>query len=572
MNRKARRAVALMLLPALAAALVFGCSRTGPGPASAAPDAMGPDDTLIITPPMESTTPFETADKIEHIALTVSDNGWLGWDIPMEADGEKSFTASVGHPNLIGQEAIPEIVHTGRVLLFNGEPLKDGGYAELHEVNTLTLIGYDGGVSEYTLTLKDTSNGLPTVMINTKGAEIASRTDYTDAVISILGTGAEDIRCQSAGIRLRGNSTSRYPKKPYRIKFEKKQNVLGLGKAKSWVLLAGFLDPSAIRSQLAFGLAAKINADTAKSTGSEVFAPRVRPVEVYLNGEYQGLYDLGDQLQANEIRVAIDESGDEGSTEPDVGYLVEFEVAGRVWAESTEGSANWTASSFIRNAGSSGGNQGGRLYFQFKLPENPNDEQKAYITGYLQEVNDRILARDKSVEELIDLDSFIDWYIVNELFKNADSHMQSSIYLYKDKGGKLVMGPVWDFDLSAGALTNAQLDSPEGWRTRNDEYCGWFKALFSDKMFADRLGERWQALRGAGIIDSLFAEMDQLEEELAIPAVRDFEMWHDEYIRYTYGSWIGLPKVVWKKDWPSQTAYLRDFLIRRVAWMDTMLK
>ncbi len=551
MKKFIKNITAILLISAIP--LVFGCS----------PEDV-PEDTQIPESDTESVVPAEFNGMI----LSTENNPWLMWEVEFPIIGGE-FVTDASHPNLAGQSVVPSFSYTGEKLLWNGVEYTFGDSVIIEETNTVTVYDASGASSEYTVKVTDTDHNIPTVIINTNGASIPDKLNYVDAEISILGSEG-DIYNAVAGIKLRGNSTMGYEKKPYRIKFDEKQEVLGIAKAKSWVLLANYLDPAAMRGELAFNFAARVNENTAETTGYTVFSPRMKPVDVYLNGEYIGLYDMGDHIQADKTRVAIDESGDDGSTETDIGYFIEVEVMERVLREGAEGYEDWSAYSYIENVGATGNMQENKLYFQFKLPEEPTDEQKAYITSYVQTVNDLILAHDEAVLDYIDLNSFVDWYIVNELFKNTDSLMQSSIYLHKDKGGKLFMGPVWDFDLSGGSQTSYDLEEPEGFWTKRDDHCGWFTALYEMEAFKTALTSRWAELRNEGITDAIFTDIDTFIEYAGAAAEADYAMWNESY-KSTFSAenaLIAVPELALTGSYSEQVEYLRNFLAKRITWLD----
>ncbi len=550
--------------------------------------------------------------QMTGISFTKENNPWLLWDVTFaEADGETVLKTEKNHPGLVGAEVVPSITFEGTSATFNGEPIVEGKTIKLKAENEIVVADTaNHNFAEYTVIVTEESNGLPVVLLDTNGAKIETKVDYVDVKISILGAdvyGAKNLYAapgtseDGAGIKLRGNSTMGYAKKPYRIKFDKKQDVLGLGKAKSWVLLADYLDPSSMRNQVAFNLANRINSNTAETTGFQVFSPRMKLVEVYLNGEYQGLYEMGDHMQANELRVAINELGDEEDKETKeklykdgelIGYFIEVEVQSRVLDEGEEGYEDWSDYSYITNVGSSSGkNQDPNknddvkedaLYFQFKLPEEPSAEHKKYITDLMQQVNDLILANDDAVWELVDMDSIIDWYIVNELFKNADSQMQSSIYFFKDgtldedgnekenPNTKLYMGPVWDFDLGAGGVSYGKMDDPTGWRTKNDEYCGWFRELFEMDSFKTALEARWADLHEKEILEAVYDDMRNFESYASEAAIADFDLWHSTYVEeVNKTSWLTVPEISTDSvNWETHVDYFESYLKARIAWLD----
>ena len=263
---------------------------------------------------------------------------------------------------------------------------------------------------------------------------------YINSSISMMNTQESyAFENKSAGIRLRGNTTLNLPKKSFRIKFDKKQSILGSSyKAKSWTLIANYLDRTLSRNYIAHELAEQF-ADVQ-------FASKHDWVEVYLNGEYLGVYLLCDQIQTGEGRVDIDErtiNEDIGKEPGDVGYLLEMD---QVAFKDGEENRDYIV---VKD----------KLY-AIKTPDTDSIDYNAnasctFISTYLE---DCFIAFDNmdytAVCDLIDVDSFVDTYIIQELFANTDVG-KYSFYLYKDSGGKLTAGPVWDFDISSGIVDYA---------------------------------------------------------------------------------------------------------------------
>ena len=558
--------------------------------------------------------------KLNSISFTQTDNPWLLWDVTFaEADGETVLKTEKDHPNLVSTEVIPSIDFEGTSVTFNGKTVVEGKAITLKAENELIVRDdVNHNFAEYTLIVTEKTNGLPVVLVDTvDDVDPADMTklEYTDANISVIGSDiydAKDIYYAVAGIKLRGNSTMGYAKKPFRIKFDKKQNVLGFGKAKSWVLLADYLDPSALRNQVAYKLADRVNKFTAEKTGFEVFSPRMNLVEVYVDDEFMGMYEMGDHMQANELRVNVNELGDEEDDETgeklynngeEIGYFIEVEVKDRVLKEGKDGYEDWSDYSYVVDVLPEGQwypqkvddkdtennyvireDDMGKsvMYFQFKLPEEPSDEQKEYITEQMQQVNDLLMKNDEAVWDILDMDSVIDWYLVNELFKNADSQMQSSVYFFKDgtldadgnekenPNTKLYMGPVWDFDLGAGGVSYGKMDDPTGWRTNNDEYCAWFKKMFEMDSFKEAVEQRWADLHEEGILESMFTDISYLEEFAGDAAVDNFDLWHSTYIEEVNAtSWMTVPAVSTESNnWETHVDYFEAYLKARIDWID----
>ncbi len=533
--------------------------------------------------------------RLIDLSFTQANNPWLLWDVTFnkECDGRVLDTAK-DHPNLIGRTAIPTFTAEGTVT-FNGTEIVSGETAVVLKAENDVIVTAGDLRAEYQVGITEETNGMPVVLIDTDGAPIPDKVNYVSSHISVLGAeiyGGEDIYAAVAGIKLRGNSTSAYDKKPYRIKFDKKQNVFGLGKAKSWVLLANYLDPAAMRNDIAYAFGERLATYTAQNGGAKLYVPRVRPVEVYLNGEFRGLYDMGDHVQVDSTRIDIDESGDEFDSndvqlfpEGNVGYYLEIEHATRVIPEwysekayyftiqksggtgtDTIYTGNLNADGSLETAGTGTSDT---LYVQIKTPEIPSHEQYTYIQTYVQNVNNLILAKDERVWDYIDIDSFVDWYLINELFKNTDSAFLSSIKMHKDKDGKLRMGPVWDFDIGAGAVAYNNVQNPTGWLTRADSYCGWYKTLFQMDTFTEAVEARWKGLRDEGIVSDIIVDIERLIAYMTPASEDNYDMWHDSYVNAVNNTgWLTVSSICLDGKWIENAQYYRNYMTARIQWFD----
>lgn len=269
---------------------------------------------------------------------------------------------------------------------------------------------------------------LPTVVINTVNGEIPydKEHDISSTVIIISDGGTSVLEKSETSIRERGNASREFPKKPWRIKFDKKQNVLDApAKAKKWTLINNYGDKTLMRNMLAF--------DIARAMGME-YVPYCTPVDVVLNGEYKGCYQLCDQVEVNAGRVDIDEmSPDDISGEALTGgYLVEVDAYAAdepVW---------------FRTA-------------HYGLPvtvKSPDDdeitsEQLQYIKDYFNMLEPMMKDTDPvtGYRSVFDNRSFIQHMLVNELAGNTDAYW--STFMFKRRNDPLIYtGPVWDFDIA----------------------------------------------------------------------------------------------------------------------------
>ena len=295
----------------------------------------------------------------------------------------------------------------------------------------------DYNKDEYNLFYETDALSMPVVKVTTQnGAKINSKEVYTPSTISVLNTDEKFLLDkQSAGIRLRGNSTVLASKKPYRIKFDSKTNLLGLNdgaKLKSWVLLAEHFDYSMTRNSLNFFIGSHLN----------FYCSDYKFVELYLNGEYQGVYLLCEQQQIDKHRINIEEYIEGETEELDTGYLLENDY---YYYEQED--------FYIEN------NVNGQvqdIYHWLVKSDTTKPEQLEYIQAFMQNIYNNIFggATKEELENLIDINSAVDMTIL-QLF-NADSDANSSFYVYRDKGGKLQFGAPWDADMAFGNLQHAK--------------------------------------------------------------------------------------------------------------------
>ena len=339
--------------------------------------------------------------------------------------------------------------------------------------------GIFAGCGEYTISCNDASyqvvfikaEGAGTIYINTESGSLdAVHADKENKEPGTIEIADEDGTVYYEGdldhIKGRGNSTWSLAKKPYNIKLNKKADLFGLGKSKKWTLLANANDNTMIRNQLNLGLAYALGITQ---------TPETAQVNLYVNGEYLGLYLLTERVEIDDYRVEIYdlESETEDVNEKDLdayplggaqksqkwstikyaeipnnpdditgGYLLEFEKIYRYPNE---------VSGFITDLGQA---------IVVKEPEYASKEQVEYISGYYQEFEEALYSSTgynslgKHYSEYIDLESLAGMYIIEEFLGNFDG-CSSSFFLYKDIGGKLYAGPAWDMDLSLGvALSN----------------------------------------------------------------------------------------------------------------------
>ncbi len=391
--------------------------------------------------------------------------------------------------------------------------------------------------------------GLPTVIINTVDAvePFDKETNIVSDVIIISDNGSKILEAD-ATTRQRGNASRTFPKKPYRIKFEKKQKVLDApSKAKKWTLINNYGDKTLMRNIVAF--------EAARRAGME-YVPWCQPVDLILNGEYKGCYQLCDQIEVREGRVDIDEM-----TPDDIagealtgGYLIEVDAY-----------ANEEISWFTSRNG---------IPVTIKAPA--DDEivpaQTAYITGAFNELDKRVFgnkyAGEGSYREILDVPSFLRHFIVGELSGNTDTYW--STYMFKRRNDpKFYVGPVWDFDI---AFENDNRTYPINnhsdyiyvyGSSANNMNTFVTRVVKRDPATAGEIKQLWARLRDtAGYDGESFGEyIDNQADAMSRSLDLNFTRWP------ILNQWVHQnPKVY--NSWQAAVNDLKSYVTARIDWLD----
>ena len=357
----------------------------------------------------------------------------------------------------------------------------------------------------------------PLAITTDGGGPVDSLEDYVEGSLSLDGV------TRRIEIRGRGNSTWWWPKKPYKIKVAEDAALVGTTPQEEWVLLANYADRSALRTTVAFALADQTRL---------AWTPQRRYVDVTLNGQHVGLYLLTEQVEVNDGRVEI----------PDNAYLLEM----------NERYARDDEPGFRSRRGVS---------VAFKDPDELTRGQRFQVRGAVRRFEDVLYGqgfadRRTGYRRYVDVGSFIDWYLLEELFGNQDSDFRSSVYIswIPGDGGRFVMGPVWDLDLSAGSRWNGEV-GPTGWHTRVGTH--WIARMFQDPAFTLQVKQRWDQLRP--LVDQVLAEVPAAAEALRPTAEVDWQLWH------TVGS--ARPGSRHADSFSGEVDFMRNWLGQRAEWL-----
>ena len=389
---------------------------------------------------------------------------------------------------------------------------------------------------------------LPKIYIATEGgAEVVNTEDYVNATIRIVSeTGAETLQADTE-IRGRGNTTWGQPKKPYRLKLEDAASVLGMPAARNWALLANYIDKTLVRNKLAMNLGEQFGLP---------YNPRSKFVEMYFNGEYQGVYQLFEHVETGANRVNVEELDPDTDIDPAVitgGYFMEID-------HRRDEDVCWATSLNVpicskdpeydpTDAGT---------------PGTPSNAQYNYITGYVNDAEQALQTPGNSYQDYFDVNAMVNHYLVSELLKNVDSQINSeggdvftsSVFLFKPRGGKLNFGPLWDFDLGAG---NVYYEDPTGWYIRNSV---WHGPLFANSDFGQRVHARWCQLKRNGSVTNLPAQVDAIVASIEPAAIdRNFAKWNIFGQEVYPGAFVG-------QSYQEEVSHLKSWLANRVQWMD----
>lgn len=374
-------------------------------------------------------------------------------------------------------------------------------------------------------------NGLPVVMINTpNAAPIVSKDDYVEgSYITLLNADMAYDYQGEMKIKGRGNSTWGAPKKPYKVKFDKKQSLYGEPKDKEWVLLANYYDKSMLRGDVAYWMAS--------TYGQFDYVPKFHFVDLMFNGQYNGTYQVGDQVKIAKDRVNV---GDDG-------FLLEIDAK----------AAAEDITFRVPHIGQP---------INIKEPDVViGDENYNYVVDYLTSA-DAALYADNWLDEitgyksLIDMKSFVEWYLIMEITKNNDAVFYTSCYMSLARNGKLKMGPVWDFDLSLGGYIYAGRDfvnEPEGFYIKTNTG-SWIARLYEDPAFVTAVKNRFDVYYNNRT--SIFEHIENVASSTRMSAIENNKLWGTLCDKNSSALMV-------EAAYDEQVTYVKNWLSSRLEWL-----
>lgn len=426
-------------------------------------------------------------------------------------------------------------------------------------------------------TAPPSTSPLPQVVVDTRGVDVDAESGtegdrvafpMRDVTVSVhAGSPDGDATLVSAaGMRVRGNSTQALPKKSYALELRDEAGddralpFVGLPDEADWVLLGPYADRSLLRDVLAYRWGRALGR----------WAPRTAFVELWVDADggapedddYRGVYAVVEKVERGDARVDVARMDPEDEAEPKVtgGWLVKVDVPDPdedAFRTAAGTPPYWPAIGFL---------------VEDPDPDDVTEAQRAWLRGWLDGF-EAVLAGDDFADPQvgyaawIDVDSFVDYHLLTEALKNADG-FYASMYFHKDRQGRLVAGPIWDWNVAMGGTTDWDCYEPEGWLEARVESF-WYPRLFEDPAFVARWRARWRELRAGPLADdAMRADVRAAAAEVDEAQARNFARWPvlgrpiDELPHLSYPGWEDRPT------WESELVYLEDWLVARLAWMD----
>lgn len=515
----------------------------------------------------------------------------------------EKYIFEVDQDNLIAGGCIPylyDFVLTPRFTVTDGatvyvndvEQVSGSSAVDFSAPVTYTIVSEDGVENHYTISI--TNSGLPIVVVDQSSslsggswitweqATLSVRSKDSDwaedDVITIYNPdGSKNVDAKAGGIRLRGNSTMKMPKKPFAIKFGKKQSVLDMPEHKRWVLLANWIDRTMIRNAVTFDLARQTqNAwETESLEQGMIWQPRGHNVELVIDGRHVGNYYLCEQIKIDADRLAINDCYEDvdatlASDISNVGFLLEFDNA------YDEDFKFYTS--------------------KRSLPCMFKDNPGAHYSAIQSKVNtiDQNIANGNfsAAYEQFDIYSAIDQWFVFEVTMNNEWRYPKSVYMYVNGAGKLSAGPVWDFDYQtfpnlsniatiyseykskgeSGVYTPSFNINTLMYTLASSNGCTymWYPLLFNDSTFKSAVKERWAKVKPY-LLNSV-STIAKLGEQNKVSAIYNDQMWpYEAGERQTYDTWFVDFSGDERMTYEEAILNMQTILQNRIAAMDTQI-
>ena len=411
---------------------------------------------------------------------------------------------------------------------------------------------------------------IPHVQINTLNKEIVDEPKISSKMI--ITKDSMILYDGNIGIEYRGSSSQLFDKKSYGFETWDEENedmdypLLGFPEEEDWIFYGPYSDKTLIRNKLIYDLSNQIGR----------YASRTKFCELTINNQYMGVYVFMEKLKRDKNRIAIKklENDDLDSINISGGYIIKIDKSDDENGEQVYNDFNAFISNYKPNYATY---QSIWFNYEYPKPKDIHNEQKQYINSYFDNF-ERALSGINFKDSLsgyrkyIDVESFIDFFILNELSNNLDGYRLST-YLHKNRNEKLKIGPIWDFNLSFGNGNYCNGDKYDTWTYKFNETCSddfwlipfWWEKLLEDPYFVNKLKERWNELRKKELSDENIFQM--IQNYISILKNESGAVYRN------YSKWNVIGKYLWPNNYvgnsyESEIDYLIKWISKRNNWLD----
>jgi len=475
------------------------------------------DDSPAVPPIVEGT-------ELIDVAFLKVNNPSLANDIYLNKVGN-AFNGRVSYSTDI-KNLVATYIHNGLKVEVNNL-VQEVGFSINDFTNPVTfkVKTTDGREQSYEVDVTYFT-GLPIVYVNTVGnVPIDSKDVEVNGFFEINGgRNFSTMESSEMEIRGRGNSTWwLHPKKPYQMKLSAKAEVLGMPKDKKWIFLAEYSDKTLMRNKIAFEMGYLSKLD---------WTPKSEYAEVFVNNQYSGTYNISQKVEESSNRVNLG----------DTGYLLEIDQLERLDPDDVYFRTN----DFLIN---------------IKEPSlEYNSNEYNYVKDLVNEFETTLKSSTfkdptSGYAKYIDVDSFIDWYLISEITKNQDSRDFSSIFLNVIPGEKIKMGPIWDFDLAFGNVNYSDSTNPLGFWVKDHK---WYARLFQDPIFVNKVKSRFLYFKNNQNL--ILNKMDFYANYLKYAQEENDIKWN------VFGNYVW-PNPVFYNSHQEEVYHLKNWYTTRMNWL-----
>ena len=411
---------------------------------------------------------------------------------------------------------------------------------------------------------------IPHVQINTLNKEIVDEPKISSKMI--ITKDSMILYDGNIGIEYRGSSSQLFDKKSYGFETWDEKNedmdypLLGFPEEEDWIFYGPYSDKTLIRNKLIYDLSNQIGR----------YASRTKFCELTINNQYMGVYVFMEKLKRDKNRIAIKklENDDLDSINISGGYIIKIDKSDDENGEQVYNDFNAFISNYKPNYATY---QSIWFNYEYPKPKDIHNEQKQYINSYFDNFEKALSGINfkdslSGYRKYIDVGSFIDFFILNELSNNLDGYRLST-YLHKNRNEKLKIGPIWDFNLSFGNGNYCNGDKYDTWTYKFNESCSddfwlipfWWEKLLEDPYFVNKLKERWNELRKKELSDENIFQM--IQNYISILKNESGAVYRN------YSKWNVIGKYLWPNNYvgnsyESEIDYLIKWISKRNNWLD----